>query len=250
MNVVVYGVLGFFAFVILSRQQNVSQGTSQRAPTAIAREQSATADTPTELPTNSPAPTITPTPPTSSSSDASSASLTITPSRTATPSKSGGLVLAPTPASQRVAAPTKAAAPPAAPAAPSGDSPSNPLIPGDSWHLLASGASVWYKVGNGGDHMDVFLEANPLDGMTFEVFTPDNLQRPIGQGSLDNTRSRLVWAGGHWNSSGDWLARVNNANPMAVQYKLTSSTRVIGMCDSVSYWEWIGKNLVYWTRCR
>lgn len=98
--------------------------------------------------------------------------------------------------------------------------------------------------------MDVFLEGNPLEGMTFEVFAPNNLQRPIGQGSLDNTRSRLVWAGGYWNSSGDWLARVNNANPTAAQYKLTSTARVIGMCDSVSYWEYIGKNLVYWTRCR
>ena len=98
--------------------------------------------------------------------------------------------------------------------------------------------------------MDVFLEANPLDGLTMDVYAPGNLDRPIGQGTLDNKTHRLAWAGGHWDSTGDWLARITNGNSSSVQYKLTSDTREIPKCESISYWEYIGKERVYWTRCK
>lgn len=139
---------------------------------------------------------------------------------------------------------------PVALAAPGGTSSSSPLMPGDTWRGIDAGARVWYRIASGGVHMDVFLEANPLDGITFDVYAPGNLDKPIGQGTLQASSGRLTWSGGHWDSTGDWLARVNNANPSSVQYKLTSQTQVIPKCDSISYWEYIGKNLVYWTRCK
>lgn len=98
--------------------------------------------------------------------------------------------------------------------------------------------------------MDVFLEGNPLGGVWFEVYAPENYGRPIGRGSFENATGRLVWAGGHWNASGDWLAHVANDSANSVRYQLTSVSRVIGKCDSISYWEYIGTSLVYWTRCK
>jgi hypothetical protein len=146
-------------------------------------------------------------------------------------------------------------APPVAPAlvvtAPGGDNPANALIPNGGSRTLASGASVWYKVGNGGEHIEVSLDANPLSGMALYVYAPGNSSDPIGQGSLQKSTGRLFWAGGHWQSEGAWLARVANNNPMAVQYTLTSSGQAIGNKSCYSYWENLPTGQrVYWTECQ
>jgi len=182
-----------------------------------------------------------------------------------------GLVGAPTPVS--VPAPRVIAAPPAnfaprvvpmiqptpippANAAPpvvsrDGTSPTSALSADGATRTLAAGASVWYKIGSGGQHLDVFLDANPLSGMSLEVFAPGNLSTPIGRGTLQNSTGRLVWAGGHWRSQGDWFARVTNHNPMAVQYTLTSSARDISNKSCYSYWEYFPNGAyVYWTECQ
>ena len=134
--------------------------------------------------------------------------------------------------------------------APDGSSPSNSLLPGDAWQTLSARGSVWYKIGKGGDHIDALLQARPLTGMAMEVFTPDNLNRPIGQGTFQRGLDGLGWSGGRWDSQGAWLARATNGNSTPVQYRLVSATYAIGTCDSISYWEYIGPNLVYWTRCK
>ena len=123
------------------------------------------------------------------------------------------------------------------------------MMPADSWRAISAGARVWYKLGSGGEHMDVFLEAKPLDGLSLEVYAPGNLDQPIGHGTLQSSTNRLVWAGGHWQSEGDWLGRVTNGNPVTVQYKLDSSGRDISNKSCYSYWENIGANPVYWTEC-
>jgi hypothetical protein len=131
-----------------------------------------------------------------------------------------------------------------------GDSPTNALSADGGSRSLAAGASVWYRIGSGGDHMEVFLDANPLSGMALSVYAPGNASDPIGQGTLQKSSGRLVWAGGHWRSEGDWLARVANSNPMAVQYTLTSSARSIGKKSCYSYWEnYPTGQRVYWTEC-
>ncbi len=147
-------------------------------------------------------------------------------------------------------------APPAAPApvvaAPSGDSPANALTADGGSRTLGPGASAWYKVGGGGDRIEVFLDANPLSGMSLAVFAPGNLSDPIGQGTLQKSSGRLVWAGGHWRSEGTWMARVTNGNPMAVQYTLTTTAHAIGQKNCYSYWETYQTTgqRVYWTECQ
>ncbi len=144
-------------------------------------------------------------------------------------------------------------APPAAspvPVPPEGDSPSNPMTPADAWRPLGAGARVWYIVGSGGVHMDVFLQAKPLDGITMEVYAPGELDQPIGHGTYQAATGSLVWAGGHWQSEGNWLARIVNGNSFSVQYKLTSSAKNISGKSCYSYWENIGDARVYWTECQ
>ncbi len=135
-------------------------------------------------------------------------------------------------------------------AVPAGVLPSTPLVPGDAWQTLTPGASVWYRIGKGGDHIDARLEAKPLDGMAMDVFAPGNLERPIGRGTLQRGTDGLAWSGGHWDSAGDWLAKITNGSPASVQYRVVSATNTIGTCDSISYWETLGGAPVYWTRCK
>ena len=124
------------------------------------------------------------------------------------------------------------------------------MTPAGSWLTLGAGERVWYVIGSGGVHMDIFLEAKPLDGMTMEVYAPGQLDQPIGHGTFQAATGALVWAGGHWQSEGNWLARVINGNPVPVQYKLSSSTKDISNKTCYSYWEYIGDQPVYWTKCQ
>jgi len=173
---------------------------------------------------------------------------TALPTSVPTPAPTHTLVIQPASRSARPPAPPVASPAPLTTRA--GANPSNPMTPADAWLALGAGERVWYVVGSGGVHMDVFLEAKPLDGVTMEVYAPGQFDHPIGQGTFQTATGALVWAGGHWQAEGDWLARVINANPAPVQYKLTSSARDISSKSCYSYWENIGSEPVYWTECR
>ena len=56
---------------------------------------------------------------------------------------------------------------------------SNLMMPMDVWRTIDPGASAWYKIGSGGFNISVFLEAQPLDGITMDVFAPWQLEQPI-----------------------------------------------------------------------
>ncbi len=247
LNLIVYATLGYLAYVYLPAQPRPRATEITLKPLEPATTEPIDpldirpADTLTPGTTNTPLPWeqggawwSTPT-----------ATATNSPTLTPTPFTRGSTSRQ---VSQRVVATVTVIAQPPAVSYSGGDSASNPIPAGDAWRLLSPGASAWYKIGKGGDHMDVFLDSSDLLGMSLQVFAPGNLDQPIGQGSLEG--GRRVWAGGKWNSTSDWLARVTNNNPKTVSYRLMSYTREIGVCDSTSYWEYIGKNLVYWTRCK
>jgi hypothetical protein len=126
------------------------------------------------------------------------------------------------------------------------------LIPGDTWRALSAGASVWYRIGASGEHMDVRLNASPLSGVSMVIYAPNGSDQPIGRGTLDNAdSSRLIWSGGHWNGDGSWYALVTNSNPIPVQYRITSTHQDISNKTCRSYWENLPNGLtnVYWTVC-
>jgi hypothetical protein len=123
------------------------------------------------------------------------------------------------------------------PVAQTGTDSTNPLLPGSDWKILPSGASVWFKLGQGGDHIEALLESKISFGMSMDIFAPGNLDRPIGVGrSLPDTNG-LTWSGGQGNSNGVWLARITNSNIMAVQYRLTTTISAIRTPEAVSFQE-------------
>ena len=131
-----------------------------------------------------------------------------------------------------------------------GDSPASALAPNDTWQNLDAGASVWYRIGSGGAHMDVWLDARPPSGMNMAIYAPYELNRPIGRGTPNKSDpTRLNWSGGYWRADGDWYALVTNGNSFPVQYRITSTQTGIGKKSCYSYWEYIGSNYVYWTVC-
>lgn len=149
-------------------------------------------------------------------------------------------------------APVQAYVPPASNPVPMGigTSPANALIANGSWTTLGAGSSVWYRIGNGGVHMDVFLDADPMSNVALEVFAPNQFHKPIGIGTLSKGGVQLVWAGGHWRSEGDWVAKITNNNPLSINYRLTSWVKNISNKTCYSYWEYIGSNYTYWTECQ
>ncbi len=156
----------------------------------------------------------------------------------------------PAPASVPAPAPSVVAIKPVAPAPTgNGESPLSPLNTDGNWRALNGGASVWHRVGKGGQRMEVTLEASILNAVSLDVFAPGDYQRPIGRGTESKNTSALLWGGGHWRSSGDWLARVTNASGATIQYRLTSSASNIGDRSCFGYWEYIGTAPVYWMEC-
>lgn len=136
-----------------------------------------------------------------------------------------------------------------APVNDSGASPSYPRATTGSWDTLGAGASVWYRIGNGGVHMDVFLDTS-ANNVSLAVYAPNQFHKPIGYGTPHKGSDRLAWAGGHWKSQGAWVAQVTNGNPMPISYRLTSFVRDISNKSCYSYWEYIGPNYTYWTECQ
>ena len=98
--------------------------------------------------------------------------------------------------------------------------------------------------------MDVWLDANPLGGVSMAIYAPNGSDTPIGRGTPDNSNPpRLVWSGGHWQGEDNWYALITNSNPVPVQYRIQSTARDISNKTCFSYWEYIGTALVYWTKC-
>lgn len=132
----------------------------------------------------------------------------------------------------------------------SGSSQADALLPDDTWRGLSSGAMVWYLIGTGGVHIDVWLDSNPASGMSMAVFAPNGSDKPIGRGTNTNANpGRLLWSGGNWRANGNWYALITNGNPYAVQYKVGRNQMDIVKHECHSYWEYIGTNYVFWTVC-
>ncbi len=125
------------------------------------------------------------------------------------------------------------------------------LVPGDTWRSLDAGANVWYRIGSSGDHMDVWLDATPRTGVGMTIYAPNGSDQPVGRGTPHNADpTRLVWSGGHWSGDGYWYALITNSNPISIQYRVTSTQQDITNKTCWSYWEYIGSNPVYWTKCQ
>ena len=141
-----------------------------------------------------------------------------------------------------------------------GNSPLDALLPNGDWQTLGAGATVWYRIGTaneGGVHMDVWLESSLTGGVDMAIYGPDQLNNLAGPPAGHGTRSksdpaRLNWSGGGSNRvSGNWFARVTNHNSVSARVRVTSEETLIApKNDCASYWEYIGRDYVYWSACK
>jgi hypothetical protein len=137
-----------------------------------------------------------------------------------------------------------------APIVNSGSTPNDALTPTGTWQTLGAGSAVWYLIATGGPHIDVWMTSEPHLNVTLDIFAPNQSNVPIGRGTpLKSDPTTMIWSGGSWRTNGNWYARVTNYYPAPIQYQLTSSATQIGTKDCVSYWEYIGPNPAYWTKC-
>ncbi len=120
--------------------------------------------------------------------------------------------------------------------------------PGSSWdkavnitgvlgkqQTLAAGASEWYAVRyTGGMQDEIDLSDNGVGGMTFAVYTPDEVAAwantgtlsAIGMGStnIDEPNYDLTWAGHPEMVDGTiYYVQVTNNNPFATSFSLNAS---------------------------
>lgn len=131
---------------------------------------------------------------------------------------------------------TVAAAPAAAIAAPAGpvhdgSSVQNAFILNGTGETLAPGASAWYmfKSAGGDSENQVWLNANGASGMSFTVWTPEEIANGttnVGAGSFDPFFSAdLLWQG-NFVDPGIYYVQVTNNSDMAVPYMLNVSGNV------------------------
>jgi hypothetical protein len=136
-----------------------------------------------------------------------------------------------------------------------GASPTEALEITGEWQTIEANANVWYKVDNGQNfYLDVWVDANGKSGLGLSVYSPEQTNNlslttpPKGRGTINGAPGHdLYWSGSQ--ARGTWYALVTNSNASPVQYKIGSS-RADADRNCVSYWEWIGKDLVWWTACR
>jgi len=94
----------------------------------------------------------------------------------------------------------------AASATATGSGPDDALTPSEEWQPLAVKQSAWYAFHYDGDgsQIQVRLEAEPGDGVSFAVWTPDEVRRwraglevaPVGRGSANpSAPGALIWSG-------------------------------------------------------
>ena len=143
-------------------------------------------------------------------------------------------------------------------ASPRGDSPSTAMEIPDAWQTLEPGASFWYRLGDGNlpQRLEVWLDANGQGGIGFAVFAPDQMGDfsgstvPKGRGTYNRSEPShdLYWVG-QANAGGTWFIAVTNSSAAPVSFKLAYN-RAETPRSCRSYWEYIGKDYVYWTACK
>lgn len=165
-----------------------------------------------------------------------------------------------TPAAPAPAAKPKATAVPVSQIAqPSGATPNDAIPADDAWRVIGPGAKAWHRINiaNVNHILDIWLDTKDhVGGMEFAVFS--NYQadgglsvnsHPVGRGTYNRFFDNdLRWMG-RAPRGGAWYVLVGNNNSVPVTYKL--GTNITQMPDKTctSYWEWIGKDYVYWTAC-
>jgi hypothetical protein len=139
----------------------------------------------------------------------------------------------------------------------SGDSPANALEVGPDLQTISAGGRRWYKIGNDGMHMDVWVETYGNPGLGFAVYAPNQDinavdTKPKGVGTYpNNDPSTLRWAGGSFLQRGTWYALVSNSSSNAVTYRIGATQSPVDKACTSPYWEILPTGQgTYWVLCK
>ncbi len=166
----------------------------------------------------------------------------------------------PTPAPIVIAKPVAASAPrtndTSANTTRGGDSPANAVEVSSNMQTINPGGRLWYKIGNDGLHIDVWVETYGQPGLSFAVYAPNqDIQspdaKPKGLGTSSNAEpSILRWSGGSFLQRGNWYALVTNSNSVPVSYRIGAAQSSADKVCNSPYWEYINGVGVFWTVCK
>lgn len=142
---------------------------------------------------------------------------------------------------------------------PQGDSPAAAIEMDDNWRMIAPNTSLWLKTAPlPGPHMlELWLDANKQPGISFAIYGSDQItyywpeMRPVGRAAFNRAMAEhdLYWKG-QSALPGAWYALVTNSSNVPISFKISYSNEAKNKKVCTSYWEWIGKDYVYWTACR
>jgi hypothetical protein len=119
-----------------------------------------------------------------------------------------------------------------------------PLNAPESWTWIGAASSTWYKVDDGHSfQIEVWLFANAQQGLTFEVYAPEQKDhlwdaKPIGRGSFNKSQANIgadLFYSGRSSDYGIWYVKVdnNNAFPISYSFRFTRTIPQLGnVCDS------------------
>ncbi len=122
-----------------------------------------------------------------------------------------------------------------------------------NWTWIDANSSTWYKINDGhGLQIEVWLFANGQQGISFDVFAPDqkDFSKPVGRGSFNKSQANigadLFYSGRSW-ASGVWYLRVNNGNSTPLSYSIRFTVTIPSLggnsCDSchkIIGYDWSG----------
>lgn len=107
------------------------------------------------------------------------------------------------------------------------------------WTWIEPHSVTWYKIHGGTLQVLVWLFANGQNGISFDVYAPDQKDlygKPVGRGSFNpSQRPADLFYSGRTQAGGVWYIKVTNSNPFPVSYSLrfTISIPSVGnVCDS------------------
>ncbi len=106
---------------------------------------------------------------------------------------------------------------------PKGDNPADAMIPDGNWRFAGPHSSVWYKIDDGGLHLEIWLDTNGQNGLSLAIYAPDQKDldgKPVGRGSFNKFQPHDLFWSGRTSAHGIWYAVVANANPYAFPYSL------------------------------
>lgn len=104
-----------------------------------------------------------------------------------------------------------------------GSGPNDATSPSAQWVSIPGKTSQWYVFRDEGDRTPISVRMQAGKGVSFAIYTPNNLRQPVGRGTPNRAlKNDLFWTGS-FNISGNYYVVVRNNNATESGYRLSIS---------------------------